>query len=311
MVLMEAVESSIQIAKRLYNGERRSENMIETIYRHHPELRGEAARAIAHGWANQVWIVGERLVFRFPRTAEGKQELRREQLLLPDLARSLPVQVPQFLYQSPLDEEITYVGYQQIPGTPLTPARFQKLDRAKKLKFSVTLASFLTTLHTHRPQISLPTVGKESWEAFYQEIEQKAFSRLNRAERDWTKRSFESFLTDSRNFCYAPRLLHGDFSADHLLHQAGELSGVIDFGDVRLGDPAYDFVGLYAAYGAEFTQEVVKRYGLPQDDLFWQRVTGFYVQRLPFHAILSGLDTGNEERVQIGLQQLREGVDRR
>lgn len=282
--------------------------MIESVYRKYPELRPEAARAVAHGWANQVWIIGERLVFRFPRTEQGKRELWQEEQVLPELAGQLGVQIPEFLYRSEPDEEVTYAGYLQIPGEPLTAEIFSNMTSAEKMELAVTLGSFLTTLHMHEPNIQLPTIEKAYWAAFYREIEAKAFPLLSRAEQEWTRELFGAYLEEPENFAYTPRLLHGDLSADHLLARSGKLTGVIDFGDLRIGDPAYDFVGLYVEYGAKFTREVLARYKLPQDEKFWQRVCGFYSGRLPFHSILYGLDTGSERHVIAGLEKLRKGA---
>ncbi|ARU62241.1 hypothetical protein CBW65_15420 [Tumebacillus avium] len=279
--------------------------MIESVYRKHPQLRPEGARAVAHGWANQVWIVGERLVFRFPRTEQGKRELWQEEQVLPELAGKLGVGIPEFLYRSEADEDVTYAGYRQIPGSQLTAEVFSNMTSAEKMELAVTLGSFLTTLHIHEPTIQLPMIAKEHWAAFYREIEAKAFPLLNGVEQDWTRELFRDFLQDPENFAYTPRLLHGDLSADHLLACSGRLTGVIDFGDLRIGDPAYDFVGLYVEYGATFTQEVLAHYKLPQDEKFWQRVSGFYSGRLSFHSILYGLDTGSDRHVQAGLENLR------
>jgi aminoglycoside 2''-phosphotransferase len=45
-----------------------------------------------------------------------------------------------------------------------------------------------------------------------------------------------------------PVILHGDFSHDHIFGRdaAGPVTGVIDFGDTCMGDPAADWRGLWA-----------------------------------------------------------------
>jgi len=54
-----------------------------------------------------------------------------------------------------------------------------------------------------------------------------------------------------------PKLLHGDLNRDHILGQICEggrfdFTGVIDFGDVKVGDPLYDFVPLHLGlFGAD------------------------------------------------------------
>ena len=59
------------------------------------------------------------------------------------------------------------------------------------------------------------------------------------------------------------RLIHSDVTDDHLLlAPAGDrLAGVIDFGDVELGDAAYDFAYLWS-YGDWTPAHVFARYAL-------------------------------------------------
>lgn len=70
-------------------------------------------------------------------------------------------------------------------------------------------------------------------------------------------------------------LLHGDLTQDHvlLIENEGEysISGVIDFGDARIGHPFYDFIVplLHYVYGEPvLSEELIKGYGLAvADDL--------------------------------------------
>jgi len=55
-------------------------------------------------------------------------------------------------------------------------------------------------------------------------------------------------------------------------------TGIIDFGDVEIGDPAYDFAFL-AKYGKDFLNWVYETYGLSKDPAFEIR-RKFYRDRL-------------------------------
>lgn len=82
-----------------------------------------------------------------------------------------------------------------------------------------------------------------SWSNFYTEIRRRVFPLLDTREQQWTQRLFEGFLNDERNFEFEPVLIHGDLSPDHILfdREKGVVTGIIDFGDMHIGDPAYDF----------------------------------------------------------------------
>ena len=59
-----------------------------------------------------------------------------------------------------------------------------------------------------------------------------------------------------------PRLLHGDFAAEHvLLAQDGTPTGVIDWSDAILGDPALDLAGLLHWGGAPLLAVACETYG--------------------------------------------------
>ena len=61
-------------------------------------------------------------------------------------------------------------------------------------------------------------------------------------ERPWTTGSRPSPWTD------APVWIHGDLHPGNLMTHGGALAGIIDFGDVTAGDPAYDLAIAWLAF---------------------------------------------------------------
>src|SRR5512145_904359 len=61
---------------------------------------------------------------------------------------------------------------------------------------------------------------------------------------------------------WQPSLLHCDIGPGHVLYdpQTKNLTGVIDFGDIVIGDPARDFIYIYEDFGPLFLKEVLNRY---------------------------------------------------
>jgi len=74
----------------------------------------------------------------------------------------------------------------------------------------------------------------------------------------------------------APRrvLAHADLGAEHILEDGGAVTGVIDWTDAAVTDPALDFARLYRDFGPEFLGEVLAAYGDVPDG-FGERVTFF------------------------------------
>jgi aminoglycoside phosphotransferase (APT) family kinase protein len=184
--------------------------------------------AIDDGYDFEVAIVDDEWVFRFPRRPGVEEALVLEIAVLPTLAPALPVDIPSFEYvsQNPL-----FVGYRLIRGEPLVD------EDAEGVR------AFLEALHTHDAS-GLP-VERHDWVEAYREqcaeFERLVFPFLDLDRRADAKRLFGEVetLVDFR-----PWLIHGDLGPEHLLVRDGRLAGVIDWGDMRLGDPALDYAWL-------------------------------------------------------------------
>ncbi|WP_304458593.1 aminoglycoside phosphotransferase family protein [Alicyclobacillus sendaiensis] len=77
---------------------------------------------------------------------------------------------------------------------------------------------------------------------------------------------FADFFDQALSGILPRALLHGDLTHAHILYHpcVTEAIGIIDFGDVQFGDPAYDFAGLYWDYGPAFVQNVLDHYAAGQ-----------------------------------------------
>ncbi|KAF7193700.1 hypothetical protein HII31_04950 [Pseudocercospora fuligena] len=62
---------------------------------------------------------------------------------------------------------------------------------------------------------------------------------------------------------YAPRMLHGDFSMQHILvnEDDGHVTGIIDWSDAMLGDPCEDIAGLALSIGVSRARRIAAEVG--------------------------------------------------
>ena len=76
-------------------------------------------------------------------------------------------------------------------------------------------------------------------------------------------------------------VVHGDLVTDHILVEDGgeHLAGIIDFGDVGLGDPALDLAGCWG-YGHGPMLRLIERYGSADGDLFNRSHNHFIRRRI-------------------------------
>jgi aminoglycoside 2''-phosphotransferase len=128
---------------------------------------------------------------------------------------------------------------------------------------------------------------------------------LDEAERAAVARFWDGYLNDDAMFDFTPALIHSDLGMEHVLVDDGarRVTGVIDFGDARVGDPALDFVGM----GTTLQRQVLDSYGGPQDAGMLARGR-IYDQVGPFHDVLYGLLIGHDGHRSAGLRGIRERI---
>ena len=98
-------------------------------------------------------------------------------------------------------------------------------------------------------------------------------------------------------------LVHGDLGPEHVLGRAGVLTGVIDFGDLHIGDPAIDLGWALHSTPPEFADALVATYG-PTDDLRMRAL--LWHQLGPWHEVLYGNDIGDPQVAAEGLAGVRD-----
>jgi aminoglycoside 2''-phosphotransferase len=102
-------------------------------------------------------------------------------------------------------------------------------------------------------------------------------------------------------------LIHGDLAPEHILcnPEAGSITGVIDWGDACLGDPALDFAGLFSLGGEKLVDRVLAYYPRPLDETFRRRVR-FYHTIAPAYEIRYALTCDDRLRLQRSVETLSE-----
>ncbi len=234
---------------------------------------------IDDGYDFEVTIVDDDWVFRFPRRAGVEEALEVEIALLPALAPALPVQIPVFEIVS---RDPLFVGYRVVRGQPLVN---EDPDGVR---------AFLEALHAFDP--SGYPVRQPDWVEAYRdqcaEFERLVFPVLDGDLRSPARRLFADVetLVD-----FEPALVHSDLGPAHLLARDGRLVGVIDWGDVRVGDPALDYAWLL---NRPFTDWDV------DPDL--RRRARFYHRLGPWFEAHYGLFTDKPAHVERGLAGIRE-----
>jgi aminoglycoside phosphotransferase (APT) family kinase protein len=180
---------------------------------------------IDDGYDFEVAIVDDDWVFRFPRRTGVEEALDLEIAVLPTLAQALPVAVPSFEHVA---RDPLFVGYRLIRGAPLVG------------EDPGGVRAFLEALHAFDPS-GLPLEPHDWIETYTNqcaEFERLVFPHID---ADLRSRGEQLFHEVKTLVGFEPAIVHADLGPEHLLVREGRLVGVIDWGDMRLGDPALDY----------------------------------------------------------------------
>ncbi len=276
----------------------------------YPELKINEVDVIDHGQNNDVLVINDALVFRFPKYMKAFQKLRKETSILVFLKNRLPLPIPSPNYYSfeRLEAGWVFTGYKKIQGYPLWTKDFCGISDPCTIKeLASQLTGFLTELHSLPVEDVKKIISEnpisisEEVAGLYERIQQKLYRYMRDDAKNEVTLLFEGFLKDEANLKFEPSLIHGDFGASNILWDAEErkISGIIDFGEACIGDPAYDFAGLLSSYGESFYHTCLSLY--PNGDQVSNRVA-FYRGTFALQEALHGVENDDKEAFENGMK---------
>jgi aminoglycoside phosphotransferase (APT) family kinase protein len=243
------------------------------------------------GWDNRVTLVDGRWVDRTPRYPDREPQLRREVALLPWLAPQLPlpVPVPEIVSEHPLTVRYAYLPGGACPG--------------RSAAHGSAVGDFLADLHRVDPR-EAGRHGALDAASSHAEV----LLTLERMSRDVLPLLPSQTVPAGRallaRMAVAPPhtgLVHGDLGPEHIRVVDDRVTGIIDWGDSRIGDPALDLA--WTSFGSEaaFADALLASYG--PDDRLLARARDWH-QLGPWHEVLYGLGEGGPAFVESGVAGL-------
>lgn len=243
----------------------------EEIARQFPELAGLPVRAFDAGWDNAVLAVGDHWLFRFVHREIALDGSRRELAVL-GAVTGLPLAVPRprFVGRPSADVPWPFWGAERLPGVGLAESG---LPIERRREVATELGGFLRALHdparleevgalpvdpigrgdpgrqAARAQARLTSMAGEPGE-----VGERAAQLLARSA---PLRRAAAGLGPGEGRV----LVHGDLHARHVLVDRERPSGVIDWGDTAVADPAVDLMAAWATLGAADREVFWAAYG--------------------------------------------------
>ena len=285
---------------------------IDAIHSNFPDLPVVSVELAGEGMDSIALLVNREWIFRFPKHDGVSARVELEARLLPEPQRAIDVRipVPEFVGTDPRTGR-RFSGYRKVEGAPLNARVFPGLDPGRQDRFIAQIARFVRQLHSFPMEraILLGVAAGDFRGAYADElasVRELVLPRVNPDERRYVEQLYGAYLDDPANFDYEPCLLHADLSPEHVFVDPATraVTGIIDFGDVTIGDPDYELQWLYADYGDRFlrTYLAVSPHCCPERLL---RKLRFFDRASTLDDALIGLRRDEPDVVEIALAQLR------
>ncbi|HEU5235758.1 MAG TPA: phosphotransferase, partial [Pyrinomonadaceae bacterium] len=172
-------------------------------------LTRESLSLNQEGLLNDIVIVNNELVFRFPKADYAFKQLKDEAGILRLLQNHITLQIP-----APIYESNDVLAYRLIPGEALRRDLLLRLPESDQQAIADQLAQFLKELHNvpvAEADFEIPPADAlmkhEGWLRVYERIRQKVVPLLLPHLREWMTEHFESYLADKNNFEYELKLV--------------------------------------------------------------------------------------------------------
>ena len=286
-----------------------------------PKIQETDIKFLYHGSYN-VFEVSEEFIFRIPdkhmRNKIGIQLIENEIRTLDILKDLFTPLIPDPIFIH-IEGNIPLMGYQKIPGVSLSKC-YTNLRPECRHKLAQNIGKFLSQLHSSEilskynksvatDFLSFQTQYQNVWKNEFKKIKSLILHRLDDNQSDWTLMIYNKFLPQIKKYSFNPVITHGDFDITNILVNSDscELTGVIDFEDTRVFDPAVDF--LFYNEGKEFQEEIIKNYSHTLDKYFDER-RKFYYSRSCFPYMIFGLENDIPSLVNAGFDLLLERMKR-
>jgi aminoglycoside phosphotransferase (APT) family kinase protein len=261
---------------------------------HVPGYRVDSVVLLGEGEDNIAFQVNDELIVRFSKESDpGNRaaQVRDEARLLAAVADVSPVPVPEPSFTV---AEQGCLAYFKLPGLPLIDA--DPLRRSAEFgSVAVALGEFLGALHAV-PVGEMADLVETDDEPMAVWVEESAqiYATIVEAVPPAHRPAVEAFLgasppADPRDLVFS----HNDLGIEHVLidPDAWTVTGVIDWSDAAITDPARDFGLLYRDLGPDALDLALSGYRAEAGDVTAR--AGFYARCGILEDMAYGLQTGH------------------
>jgi aminoglycoside 2''-phosphotransferase len=230
------------------------------------KVRAEDVEHIGTGFDNVAFRVKGKYIFRFSNEVGPWDKSEREIRLLPMLEKALAIPIPHVEYAALAPNGRYFMGYRMIEGVSFTKNVYESLNTDERAEMMDTLGKFLRGMFAfpvdEARKLQIPERDMREWHTrIWNRAEPHLEANFTPEEQEKLRQAFDTYFADEKNFEYTPSLVNTDLQAYHILFDENkkEFSGVIDWTDISIADPAMTFPIIYRSYGEGITRELLKR----------------------------------------------------
>ncbi|MFI6511510.1 phosphotransferase family protein [Streptosporangium sp. NPDC050855] len=276
-------------------GEAGEARIREAVAARLPGYRVGTVTPLGQGQDNTAYEVNGELIVRFAREPDPARRaalVEREARLLAVVAAVSPLPVPEPRFTVP---EQGCMAYPTLAGVPMLglPAP-QRATYAGPV--ATALGGLLAALHAVPAErvdglVEADGTAPSEWLEEAAEIYPAVAGEIPAACHDAVRAFLDAPPPDGG---YRPVLSHNDLGIEHVLVDSGDgsVTGVIDWSDAALVDPAYDFGLLYRDLGPGALEAALRAYG-PLGTSLHERAV-FYGRCRVFEDLAYGIETGRD-----------------
>jgi aminoglycoside phosphotransferase (APT) family kinase protein len=219
--------------------------------RDQPTASKDVDSALVEDETGRQWVV------RSPRTAAAGARLEAEGRLLTALAGWLPYTVPAVEGSAVLPEGGRAVVHRTLTGAPVDPSG---LEPGHPLAGAIGRA--IASLHDV-PERLIEDVGLPVYTA--DEYRQRRLAEVDRAAVSGHVPSrllarWEHALEEAGAWRFVPCVVHGDLAPENVLADGHRVTGILEWAETRIADPADDFAWLASACTPATLTAVIEAY---------------------------------------------------
>ncbi|TMR41404.1 viomycin phosphotransferase [Actinomadura geliboluensis] len=210
-----------------------------------------------------IVVMGADRVVCLPRTPAAADRLPTRAAVLHALARlDLGFRTPEPLSQGGASGtgEAPFLVLSRIPGQPLEADALNDAHVIDSVaaQYAALLSGLARAGADETVRAVIPQAPEDHWRRFADDVRTELFQLMSASGRLRAERELAA-LDGLPHVTHA--VVHGDLGAENVLWEWADglprLSGVLDWDDVALGDPAEDLAAISASYGPELLKRML------------------------------------------------------